>query len=141
MVALVVALVGVADADSLRQRKDRAAEQHRADEEVAVTNTRCKSAITWTFDWSTWKESADEAGHHASASCGLALAGINALCTDHIAQEAIATQLKTISCLGDADQKASVVYAAGTLTVKTSLVETKGDITDLTKAALQQGLK
>jgi hypothetical protein len=130
-----------ATADSLQDRKDHAAEQTRADNNLKAVNDACGSRIKWTFDWSTWKVASDENGHHAAESCGVALSAIKGPCNgDKTTQAAVAKQIKTIRCLGDAAD-AKVELKDGTLTVHTDLGGTKGDVLELTKQALKDSLK
>ena len=72
--------------------------------------------------------------------CNDGIDPIKTMCRDALAQEAVAKQLKTIVCLGNATER-SASYKDGTLTIHTGLGVDKGDIRGSTRKALGDGLK
>ena len=129
-----------AAAESLQEKQDHAKEEKSLVAPVKEMNTVCKSKVEVKIDWSTWKEAHDNAGHYAHSACNDGIDPIKTMCRDALAQEAVAKQLKTIVCLGNATER-TASYKDGTLTIHTGLAVDKGDIRGATRKALGDGLK
>jgi len=139
MLALAVCGSSVA-AQTLQEKQDRAKQEKSIASAVKEMNTVCKSKIELKFDWTTWKEVQDLAGHHAYSACADGIDPIKTMCRDALAQEAISKQLTKIVCLGNANER-TASYKGGTLTIHTGLGVDKGDIHGATRKALGDGLK
>jgi hypothetical protein len=138
---ILCAFTSFASAGGLKDKKDHASEQTKADANTKAVNDNCGSKIKFEFEWATWKDAADESGHHASDGCGMGLSGMKGMCNgDDATKEAMTKQVKTVKCYGDAGKSASVTYKDGVVSIHTDLVNA-GDITELTKKALKDGLK
>ena len=139
----LVGMPALAVGESIEEKKNRADQEKRIVSLIKEVNGKCKTAIpdSGVMDWSTWKQARD-GGHQAAVFCEYGITAVRNMCTDKIAQEAIAKSLKKIVCAGDAADKTSAEVRGDTLLLHTSLSTTSANaLQTQARDALSKNLK
>lgn len=117
--AVAAGLAGQASAESLEVRKMHAQQEADLATALAITNAKCGSALTATIDWTSFDE-AVTLKTAVKPFCQAALDAIEDLCGDDMVKDAVATKVKTVTCVGAAEPAASLAED-GNLTFSFSL--------------------